>query len=91
MAITKEQAVEKARKDLASRLSVNEDEIKDVAVDETEFPDMALGAPVDGEMTGQMMTSGWRIRLTTDGKGFEYRANENQIRLFNYRGQNYKV
>jgi hypothetical protein len=91
MAFSKEQAVERARKDLAERLSVNEDEIRQVSVDEVEFPDMALGAAVNGEMSGQMMTSGWRIRLTAAGKTFEYRANSNQIRLFNHKGANYKI
>jgi hypothetical protein len=91
MALTKEQAVERARRDLASRLSVNEDEIREVGIDEVEFPDMALGAGVNGEMSGQMLTSGWRIRLTAAGKSFEYRANPNQIRLFGYKGANYKV
>jgi CO/xanthine dehydrogenase Mo-binding subunit len=91
MAFSNEQAVERARKDLAERLSVNEDEIREVSVDEMEFPDMALGAAVKGEMSGQMMTSGWRIRLTAAGKTFEYRANSNQIRLFNHKGANYKI
>jgi len=91
MAYTKEQAVERARQDLAARLSVNEDEIKEVSVESTDFPDMALGASVNGEMSGQMMTSGWKIRLTADGKGFEYRANPNQLRLFNYKGSNHKI
>lgn len=91
MAFTKEQAIERARRDLAARLSVNEDEIKEVSVEEAEFPDMALGAPVKDEMSGQMMTSGWRIRLTADGKSFEYRANSNQLRLVNHKGTNYKI
>ena len=91
MALTKEQAIERARRDLAGRLSVNEDEIKEVSVEEAEFPDLALGAAVKGEMSGQMMTSGWRIRLTADGKSFEYRANSNQLRLFNHKGTNYKI
>jgi len=91
MAFTKEQVIERARRDLAQRLSVNTDEIKQVSVEETEFPDMALGAAVAGEMSGQMLTPGWRIRLTADGKSFEYRANGSQIRLFNHKGVNYKI
>jgi hypothetical protein len=53
---------------------------------------MALGAPVKGEMSGQMITSGWRIRLG-DGKGgsHEYRADQNQLRLYNYKGANHRV
>jgi len=91
MTFSKEEAVERARRDLATRLSVNEDEIKEVSVEAADFPDMALGAPVEGEMSGQMITPGWRIRLTADGKSFEYRANERQIRLFNHKGANYKI
>ena len=91
MAFTREQVVDRARRDLAQRLSVNEDEIKEVSIEDVEFPDMALGAAVAGEMSGQMMTSGWRIRLTADGKSFEYRATPNQLRLFNHKGVNYKI
>ncbi|MCU1267059.1 MAG: hypothetical protein JWM21_3377 [Acidobacteria bacterium] len=91
MAFTRAEAVERARKDLAGRLSLNEDEIKEVSVEDTDFPDMALGAPVEGEMSGQMITPGWRIRLTADGKSFEYRATERQIRLVNHKGSNYKI
>ncbi len=91
MALTKDDAIERARKDLAARLSVNEDEIKEVSIEDADFPDMALGAPVEGEMSGQMITSGWRIRLTADGKSFEYRASEQQLRLFNHKGANFKV
>ena len=91
MAFTKENAIERARLDLAARLSVNEEEIKEVSVEDADFPDMALGAAVPGEMSGQMITSGWRIRLTADGKSFEYRANPNQLRLFDHKGANYKI
>ena len=91
MAFTRADAVERARKDLAARLSFNEDEIKEVSVEDADFPDMALGASAAGEMSGQMITPGWRIRLTADGKSFEYRANEQQIRLFNHKGSNYKI
>lgn len=91
MAFTKEDAVERARRDLAARLSVNEDEIKEVSVEDTDFPDMALGAAGPGEMSGQMITSGWRIRLTAEGKSFEYRANPNQLRLYDHKGDNYRI
>ena len=81
-----------ARADLAKRLGISENEIEEESVEQTDFPDMALGAPVKGEMSGQMMTSGWRIRLKAGSKGSgEYRANENQLRLHNYKGANYKI
>jgi hypothetical protein len=47
--MNKEEAVEKARKDLAQRLKVDAAEIKD-SVEDADFPDMALGAAESDEM-----------------------------------------
>ena len=91
MALSKEDAVKRARADLAKRLGVSENEIKEEAVEQADFPDMALGAPVEDEMSGQMITSGWRIRLSGPKGGYEYRAARDQLRLYNYKGSNYKV
>ena len=91
MALSKEEATEKARKDLAERLGVNESEIAAESVDDTDFPDMALGAATKDEMSGQMITPGWRIRLKAGGETIEYRANKHQVRLYNYKGANYRV
>lgn len=92
MAAGQEEAVRRARADLAKRLGVSESDIKEESVEQTDFPDMALGAATQGEMSGQMMTSGWRIRLkANDGRDYEYRANEKQLRLYNYKGTNYKI
>jgi hypothetical protein len=91
MAISKEEAVERARKDLAQRLGVNAKEIKEQLVEDADFPDMSLGASAKDEMSGQMITRGWRIRLQARNQTFEYRANKNQIRLYDYKGQNYPI
>jgi hypothetical protein len=91
MALSKEDAVQRARADLARRLGVSEDQIREGAVEKADFPDMALGAPVEGEMSGQMITTGWRIRLNHQSDGYEYRASRDQLRLFNYRGSNYRI
>lgn len=92
MAASKEDAVRRARADLAKRLGVSENEIKEDSVEQADFPDTALGAPIEEEMSGQMITPGWRIRLSAGGKGsYEYRANKDQVRLFNYRGANYRI
>ncbi|HYY55874.1 MAG TPA: hypothetical protein VE842_01010 [Pyrinomonadaceae bacterium] len=91
MALSKEDAIKKARADLARRLGVSESEIKEEAVEQTDFPDMALGAPVADEMSGQMITTGWRIRLSAGGRQAEYRANRDQLRLYNYQGSNYRL
>ena len=91
MALSKEETLKKARKDMAQRLGVSEDEIEGGNVEETDFPDMALGAGTKGEMSGQMITPGWRIRLRSGGQTLEYRANKDQLRLHNYKGANYKI
>jgi hypothetical protein len=91
MSVTKEEAVEKARKDLAQRLKVDEGEIAKQSVTEVDFPDMALGAGAAGEMSGQMITRGWRIQLEAAGKAYEYRADKNQVRLYGFNGKNYRV
>jgi hypothetical protein len=91
MALSKEEAIRRARADLAKRLGVSESEIKEGGVEEADFPDLALGAPVEDEMSGQMIATGWRIRLSARGRSYEYRADKNQVRLYNYKGANYKI
>jgi hypothetical protein len=91
MSSNKDEIVKRARADLARRLNVSQDEIKEEAVEEADFPDMALGAPLKDEMSGQMISSGWRIRLKAGSSGYEYRADRNQLRLYNYKGSNYKI
>ena len=91
MSMSKEEAVEKARKDLAQRLKVDASKISESSVEDADFPDMALGAAEDGEMSGQMITRGWRIRLSAGGRGYEYRADKNQVRLYKHKGKNYRV
>ena len=91
MALSKEEAIQKARKDLSQRLCVSESDIDTREVDDTDFPDTALGASVADEMSGQMITPGWRIRLRGNGQTFEYRANRHQVRLHSYKGENYRI
>lgn len=91
MAVTRDDAVKRARKDLAGRLGVSDNEIEEGGIEETDFPDLALGAPIEDEMSGQMMTRGWRIRLRAKGDEHEYRANPDQVRLYNYKGDNYRI
>lgn len=88
--MTKEEATAKAKKDLAGRLGVNDSQITD-SVSDADFPDMALGAAAAGEMSGQMITRGWKIELKAGGQIYEYRADKNQLRLFKFKGKNFKV
>jgi len=91
MANSKDGAVESARKDLARRLNIDASDVKERSVENSDFPDMSLGAPEDGEMSGQMITSGWRIRLEAKGQTYEYRADKNQVRLYKFKGKNYRI
>ncbi len=92
MAVDKDEAVRRARADLAKRLGVPENQIKEDKIEQADFPDSALGASVEDEMSGQMITPGWRIRLSAgDKKSFEYRANKDQVRLYNYKGSNHRI
>ena len=91
MPLSKEEAIQKARQDLAKRLGVSESDVETHDVDDAEFPDTALGASVGDEMSGQMITPGWRIRLRANGQTFQYRANQQQVRLHNYEGSNYRI
>jgi hypothetical protein len=90
MPFDKDSVVARAKKDLAERLDIDVSEIRE-EVSEQDFPDMALGAPEPGEMSAQMISSGWRIDLTAHHKTYEYRADKYQLRLYNFRGRNYVV
>ena len=91
MAITKDSAVENARKDLAKRLKIDASNIKQRSVEDADFPDLSLGAAEDDEMSGQMITPGWRIRLEAQGQTYEYRADKNQVRAYKFKGKNYRI
>lgn len=91
MSFNQSSATEKAKQDLARRTGVSESDIETVSVEETEFPDMSLGAPAEDEMSAQMISSGWRINLRADGKKYEYRADKYQIRLCDFKGTNHVI
>lgn len=91
MSFSKDSAIEKAKADLAKRVGVKESEIKNVSVSETDFPDMSLGAPAADEMAAQMISTGWKINLSADGKNYEYRADKYQLRLCGFKGTNYVI
>jgi hypothetical protein len=91
MAYSRETAAARARADLAKRLGKAEAEVTEESIEEADFPNTALGAPERGEMSGMMITTGWRIRLKAEGKSYEYRADPNQVRLYNFKGANHKI
>ncbi len=84
-------ATNRARRDLAQRFGLDVSEIQIESVEPADFPDAALGAPIEDEMSAQVITPGWRIRLEAHGKTYEYRASARQLRLFNLNGENYRI
>lgn len=91
MSSSQQDIVDQARCDLAQRLGIGENEIAVESVEQTDFPDAALGAPIDDEMSAQVITPGWRIRLKANSKTYEYRASARQLRLFSFNGENYRI
>lgn len=91
MSFTEQSAVERAKKDLAKRLGVNEKDITEGSVSKVDFPDMSLGAPASGEMSAQMISTGWKIGLKAKGKSYEYRADKYQLRLKDFGGSNHVI
>ncbi len=91
MSFNQESALQRAKTDLAKRLGIEESEIKEVSTSNKDFPDMSLGAPVADEMSAQMISGGWLINLSADGKNYEYRADKYQLRLCGFKGTNYII
>jgi len=91
MGFTKDTAADRAKQDLANRLGIPDTDIKIQKVSDKDFPDMALGAPENGEMSGQMISSGWQIVLDAGGKDYEYRADKYQLRLRDFKGKNFVI
>jgi len=91
MADDTQELVGRARADLAARLGISAGEVREEAVERDDFPDASLGAPTAGEMSAMMITPGWRIRLSANGRAYEYRATRTQLRLCGFGGANYRI
>ena len=89
--MSKEDAVEIAVRDAAERAGVPVSEVSVDSARDASFPNGALGAPREGEMSFDMITSGWAILLTAGGRSFEYRADSRQVRLVGFGGRNHLV
>jgi len=91
MKIDQSEITEKVRRDLAQRLGVSDADIVEQSIESDEFPNAALGAPLEDEMSAQVITPGLRIRLSAGGRSYEYRANDRQMRLVNFNGKNFRI
>ena len=91
MSASEQDIILRARRDLAQRLGLSEDQIAEQSVEQADFPDAALGAPIEDEMSAQVITPGWRIRLSAQNRSYEYRASGRQLRLVNFNGKHYRI
>jgi len=91
MNFDRDTAAATAKRDLARRLGVNEGDVSVAGVSDKDFPDMSLGAPESGEMSAQMISTGWEINLSANGRSYEYRADKYQVRAKGFEGKNFLV
>ena len=91
MEFNQKEIVDRVRRDLVARIGLSEDEIAEESVEQVDFPDAALGAPIEDEMSAQVITPGWRIRLNAQNRSYEYRATGKQLRLVNFEGRNHRI
>jgi hypothetical protein len=71
--------VQKAREDLANRLSLPLSQINLVLAEEVTWPDASLGCPEEGMQYAQVLIPGYQIRLESGGQEFEYHASRKTI------------
>ena len=91
MSLNQDTATKMAKQDLAARLGISQSDVQTISVVEEDFPDMSLGAATHEEMAAQMISSGWKINLGADGKEYEYRADNYQLRLVDFKGANHII
>lgn len=66
--------IDKAKTDLAQRLSISITLIRFIEVDEVTWPDSSLGCPQDGMAYAQVLTPGYLIRLEYSNNQYEYHS-----------------
>ena len=69
-----QELIEKAKADLAQRLSVPANKIMLVEATSVVWPDASLGCPQEGMVYAQVLTPGYLIRLMYKNQQFEYHA-----------------
>ncbi len=68
--------IEKAKENLAQRLSISVTQISLVEATEVVWPDSSLGCPQEGMAYAQVLTPGYLILLEYSGTTFEYHASK---------------
>ena len=71
------EAVLRGREWLAEELGVATDQVENVRMEETQWPDACLGLGKPDEMCAQVITPGWLIIFEVDGVQYEVHTDEN--------------
>jgi hypothetical protein len=74
--------IEKAKEDLAQRLSISPIRVNLLEMTEVEWSDSSLGCPQPGMDYVQVITPGYRILLETGGQEYEYHSNKDNYVLY---------
>ena len=74
--------IERAKEDLAQRLSISMTEINLVEVVEVEWSDSSLDCPQPGMEYLQVITPGYRIQLESGGNIYEYHSNRDTYVIY---------
>ncbi len=73
--------VQMARQDMAKKLNMSLEEIREVSVEAVEWPDTSLGCPQPGMMYAQMITPGFRVVLAANNQTTEYHTDSSGRRV----------
>jgi hypothetical protein len=74
--------VQAAKKDLARRLNVRQESIELAgAIEDVTWPDTSLGCPEPGMMYAQVLTPGYRFKLQSGGKPYDYHTGKGVVKL----------
>jgi len=69
--------IEKAKTDLAQRLSISESEISVVDARDVVWSNASLGCPQPGMLYAEGLTPGYLVLLNTNNKDYEYHTGKN--------------
>jgi hypothetical protein len=69
-------AVQAAINDLAARLKIAPENVQVASVQAMDWPDTSLGCPKPGMFYAQVITLGYKIVLSVEGKQVEYHADK---------------
>jgi hypothetical protein len=74
--------IEKAKEDLAQRLSISSHQINLVEATEVVWPNSSLGCPQPSMMYTQVLTPGYLIRFQALTSEFEYHTNKDNLVIY---------